>query len=83
MSPAKVEKIRQSLSVLPDECASQVLEYLQFLAYKVEQVSVGDSEDLALWDAVEANRSHCNQNASELLESYKNGEDFLAATAND
>lgn len=78
--PYKVttERIIKELNRIPPEYLPDVLQFIQFLEYKLVDDS-DISEDAALWDAVKANQAYKAQNPNEVLEQYDSGAAFLRA----
>ena len=76
MIPIIMGKLRQ----LPPNHLNDVLDFVQFLEYKM--LSQDDStEDSSLWDAVQANQQYKIEHPNEPLERYQSGEEFLEALA--
>jgi hypothetical protein len=75
------ETIVEALDHLPPEYLPDVLQFIQFLEYKLQASPADHAEDEALWDAVQANQTYKEQHPDEELERYKSGADFLKAVA--
>lgn len=74
--------IVDSLHYLPPEYLVDVLQFIQFLEYKLTAIYDDlREEDEALWDAVQANRTYKERHPDEELERYKSGAEFLEAVA--
>lgn len=75
-----IREIVQSLQNLPPARVAEVQQFVKFLEYQLS--STDDlADDLALWDAVEANRDYKCRNPDEEMERYESGTEFLKALA--
>ena len=68
-----------ALRKLPPDYLPEVLRYIEFLDYKLSATRAEESEEAALWAAVEANQEYKRQDADERLEVHETGADFLKA----
>ena len=75
-----LSKILDTLCRLPPERLNDVLDFVQFLEYRI--ISQDDSsEDASLWDAVQANQKYKAEHPDEPIERYQSGKEFLEAVA--
>jgi len=72
------EEIIGALNRLPPKYLPDVLQFIQFLEYRLIDDS-DSSEDEALWDAVQTNKTYKAQHPKEKLERHKSGTEFLKA----
>jgi len=66
-----------ALRRLPPDYLPEVLQYIEFLDYKLNAARAEAAEEAALWAAVEANQAYKRQHPEEDLEIYDTGTDFL------
>lgn len=83
LSPNKnpSQAILEALNRLPSEALPELLNFMEYLEYKFLDFASDDSEDEALWDAVQASEAYRKQHPDEELERYSSGAEFLAAVA--
>ena len=70
-----------ALRKLPPDYLPEVLQYIEFLDYKINVARSDAAEEAALWAAVEANQEYKRQHPDDALEVYETGADFLKAVA--
>jgi hypothetical protein len=75
-----IATIVETLQRLPPEHLQDVLQFAQFLEYKLALVDER-FDDETLWDAVQANQQYKEQHPDVPLECYPSGQAFLEAVA--
>lgn len=62
-----IETVIEALHRLPPEYLPHILQYIEFLEYKMTYTPDDSSEDEALWDAVQAERTYRQKHPEDII----------------